>query len=109
MSKVTSGCKGASGMPWAPNEPTGAPRLTSAPAVCNIGASEGICSIVRGRLRQAEDGGNLVADVFLDGAVAGEGLCPHAVVKLANHCNHRFRRHPLRHAGEADDIDEQHG
>ena len=64
--------------------------------------------VVRAGVGQAEHGENLVADVFLDGAVAGEDLVGHALVELAQHRQHGLGRHRLGHAREADDVGEQH-
>ena len=56
------------------SSPLRVPALQRSSAVSIIsGVPEGFGSIVRGRLGQPEDGENLVADVFLDGAVAGKG------------------------------------
>src|SRR5262249_50722755 len=73
-----------------------------------LAATESVGSILAARLRYAKHRENLVADVFLDRAAADEDLCRHALVKLPQQRDHRFRGHAFSLAGKADDASEQH-
>ena len=50
-----------------------------------------------------------VADIFIERAAMGEHHLPHAAVKSAQEVDDLLRTALLGHAGEADDIGEQHG
>ncbi len=73
-----------------------------------MAAFERVGRVFAARFGYAEDGEDLVTDIFLDRAAAGEDLCGHAVMELAQHGNNRLRRHRLGHAREADYVGEQH-
>ncbi len=73
-----------------------------------VRACERVGGIVRSRIRQRRTPRKSHRRYIFRRFRCKRRSAPSSAMELAQHRHHRFGRHPFRHPGEADDVDEQH-